>query len=217
MPCRSLAPPPLRPSGRPSRLILSLGVVAALGAPALARADEAPPLSPALIDTAVMADIRAIFSTPVVLMSIEAHNRTYTDLTAEEIDALDKQWRRERDEDDQPLIAATLSSPLSSYLTQIQAASAGLYTELFVMDANGLNVGQSAITSDFWQGDEAKFQKSYAIGPTAVFVDQAEYNDETGTWRAQVNLTVADATGGALGAATAEVNLTELARRRATQ
>jgi hypothetical protein len=46
-----------------------------------------------------------------------------------------------------------------------------MITEMFVMDAKGLNVGQSDVTSDYWQGDEAKWQKTYGAGPGVVFVD----------------------------------------------
>ncbi len=83
------------------------------------------------------------------------------------------------------------------------------------MDDKGLNVGQSAITSDYWQGDEAKFKKTYPAGQNAVFIDAPEYREGSDTWHAQLNLTVHGQDGAAIGAATVEVNLTELARRRA--
>ena len=35
-------------------------------------------------------------------------------------------------------------------------------------DNKGLNVGQSDVTSDYWQGDEAKWKKSYKMGAGAV-------------------------------------------------
>lgn len=174
----------------------------------------APPTS-ALVDEDVISDIREWLANPVVAMSIEAQNRRLGDMTTAEIKKLDEQWRGERESDDQPLVATTLSSPLSIYVTQVQAGSTGLFTEIIVMDEKGLNVGQSAVTSDFWQGDEAKFEKTFPVGPDAVFVDEAEKHDGTGTWRAQVNMTVTDDSGSAIGAVTVEVNLTELARRRA--
>jgi hypothetical protein len=172
------------------------------------------PVSTDLIDDAFVAEMRAWLQKPVVQISIEAQNRRYKDLSQDKIDALDKQWRKEREEKTQPLVAAILNNPLSMYLTQIQAFSGGLYTEIFVMDANGLNVGQSSVTSDFWQGDEAKFQKTFPIGPEAVFVDEAEFHEGSNTWRAQVNLTVVDENNKPIGAITTEINLTELARRQ---
>ncbi|WP_204247659.1 hypothetical protein [Kiloniella litopenaei] len=168
-----------------------------------------------LIDDAAVEIIRKWLENAVVEISINAQNKKYAAISQSEVDALDKQWRAERDKEDQPLIATTLSSPLSNYLTQIQAGSGGLFTEIFIMDAKGLNVGQSAITSDFWQGDEAKFSKTYPNGSDAIFVDDPEFHEATKTWRTQVNLTVSDAGNKPIGAVTVEYNLTELARRRA--
>jgi len=170
--------------------------------------------STSLLDQDAIQQIREWLKNPVVEMSIKAQNERYVSLPQEQVDNLDKQWRAERKSEDQPLIAATLSSPLSSYLIQIQAASGGLFTEIFVMDAKGLNVGQSAITSDFWQGDEAKFQKTFPNGVDAVFIDEPEFHEDSKTWRTQVNLTVSGSDQEKIGAVTVEYNLTELARRR---
>jgi hypothetical protein len=172
-----------------------------------------PNAAVALIDDSMVKEIRGWLDTPVVRISVEAQNKRHANLTQARIDEFDKQWVAERKSAEQPLIAATLSNPLSNYLTQIQAGSDGLYTEMFVMDSKGLNVGQSSITSDYWQGDEAKFQKTFPVGPGAIFVDKAGLDENTKTWRAQVNLTVVDTAGKAIGAITVEVNLTELDRR----
>ncbi len=173
-----------------------------------------PKAAVALIDDAMVKEIRGWLDTPVVRISVEAQNKRHATLTQARIEERDKQWVAERESKEQPLIAATLSNPLSNYLTQIQAGSDGLYTEMFVMDSKGLNVGQSSITSDYWQGDEAKFQKTFPVGPAAVFVDKASLDEGTKTWRAQISVTVANAAGKAIGAITIEVNLTELDRRR---
>ncbi len=182
---------------------------------AAAGAARAQGPSAAMINDEVLAEIRDWLLVPVVSLTLEAQNERYKSLASADISRLDAQWMSEREAGVQPLIASTLNNPLSTYLTQVQAASAGLFTEIFVIDARGLNAGQSSITSDFWQGDEAKFQKTYDVGPGAVFVDEPEYDERTGTWRAQANLTLQDSAGVAIGAATVEVNLTELARRTA--
>ncbi|BDW95583.1 MULTISPECIES: hypothetical protein [Thalassospira] len=168
----------------------------------------------ALITDEVIRDIREWLANPVVELSISSQNKLRTDMTQEQIDAADLQWRAEREAEDQPLVAAILTNPLSSYLTQVQARSGGMFAEIFVMDAVGLNVGQSSITSDFWQGDEAKFQNTYPNGPDAVFIDEAEYNEGADAWLAQLNMTMSNADRQPIGAVTVEVNLNELARRR---
>ena len=189
------------------------GIGLALAAlPALA--EDIHPTS-ALIGNEATNEIRGWLASPLVELSIVAQNRKTANLTEEQILALDKQWRAETKTADQPLIAATLNNPLSAYLTQIQAASEGLYTEIFVMDAKGLNVGQSAITTDFWQGDEAKFQKTFPSGSGAVFVDAEEFDKDLKSWKAQIHLTISGADNAPIGAITVEYNLTELARRRA--
>ena len=156
--------------------------------------------------------MRQWIETDIVRISVEAQNNRLQKLSQDKIDALDKQWRAERESDDKPLIAATLSNPLSTYLTRLQGKSLGLYAEIFVMDQNGLNVGQSSITSDFWQGDEAKFQKTYDVSGDALFIDEPEWDDENKIWRGQVSFTLTEAEK-PIGAVTMEVNLTELQRR----
>ncbi|MGD1934751.1 MAG: hypothetical protein ACFB0Z_09665 [Candidatus Phaeomarinobacter sp.] len=178
---------------------------------------EVLPVTPTSADVTpdVIADLRQFVDTEIVRASIANQNKKHAGMSEGDILALDDTWRAERKADSQPLIAATLTNPLSSYLTRVQAQAIGLYTEIFVVDAIGLNVGQSGVTSDYWQGDEAKFQKTYPIAADAVFVDEPEFDDALGIWRTQVNMTVADASGtDAIGAVTIEVNLSELQRRQ---
>ena len=191
-----------------------LGVAMALGVgqgSALSQ-EAAPPTS--LINEKVIASVRQWSETPIVIDAVKAANAAHATLAQAEIDTLDKTWRAETKVEDQPLIAAVMVHPLSSYLIRIQARGLGLYSEVFVMDNKGLNVGQSSVTSDYWQGDEAKYQKTYAVGPDAVFIDEPEFDEDTKTWRAQLNLTLIDpAAKQAIGAITVEFNLTELERR----
>ena len=180
-----------------------------------AHADSSTPPPVGLITDALVETVRDWSSTPVVQLSIAARNAKQGDFEQSRIDALDKQWRAELNTDDQPLITAVLSNPLSSYLLRIQADSLGVYTAVFVMDAKGLNVGQSAVTSDYWQGDEAKFQKTFPVSPQAVFIDEPEYDADTASWRAQLNMSIANKRGQTVGSVTVDVNLTELERRAA--
>lgn len=181
-----------------------------------ALANQTPPDPKQLLTAEFIEQTRSWLSNPIVGLSIEAQNEKRGSLSQDDIDALDQQWRAERKVEDKPLISATLSAPLSVFLLRVQAENLGLYTEIFVMDANGLNVGQSAITGDYWQGDEAKFQKTFPVASDAVFIDEPEWDEERKIWRAQLNMTIADLNSSkAIGAATVEVNLTELQRRLA--
>jgi hypothetical protein len=179
-----------------------------------AAAPTSPPISADIITPDVIKDMRERIVQPVTIMSILAANKVHTGIDQAAIDKMDAAWKTEAKSDDQPFIAEILSSPLSNYLLYIQASSAGLFTEIFVMDKFGLNVGQSSVTSDYWQGDEDKYQKTFVVGPDAVFVDEPEFDDKTKTWRTQVDFTVVDPeTKQSIGAVTVEFNLTELQRR----
>jgi len=180
-----------------------------------ARSEPVPLSLPvtALITDQFIDNVRTWATAPVVIESLVGRNKTAGQLSQDEIDRLDKQWRSEIELDDQPLITSVLANPLSSYLTRIQANSVGVLTEVFVFDRNGLNAGQSSITSDYWQGDEAKFQKTFNVGAGAIFIDDPEYNEKTETWRAQLNMTIEGEDKTPIGAITVEVNLTELERR----
>lgn len=190
-------------------------LAATLVLPGPASAARADPVSSTILnDPDVIKEIRDWVDTPVMRISLAAQNTKHQGIDSTRIQELDQLWRAQREEQIQPLIAARLSNPLSNYLSRIQAKYLGLYSEIFVMDNKGLNVGQSSVTSDYWQGDEAKFQKTFNIGPDAVFIDEAEYHAATDTWRAQINLAISDESGkNPIGAVTVEVNLTELKRR----
>tara|TARA_R110000868_G_scaffold66247_8_gene197461 strand:- start:2179 stop:2826 length:648 start_codon:yes stop_codon:yes gene_type:complete len=166
-------------------------------------------LSAAFIDS-----LRKVVASRVATISIRAQNKRYAGIAQDEIDTLDKQWRAETKSASQPLIAQLMGNPLSSYLIRKKAESLGLYTEIFVFDAKGLNVGQSSVTSDYWQGDEPKYQQTYAVGRDAILIDEPEYDEGTKSRRQQVSFPIIDPeTNEMLGAATVEINIDELARR----
>ena len=182
--------------------------------PIAGSAKPAAPDASKVITKQMLDDIHMWIDTDVVRQSILAQNIRYGDLPQDKIDALDQQWRAEREADDKPLIAATLSNPLSVYLSRMQGKSVGLFVEIFVMDDKGLNVGQSSITGDYWQGDEAKFQKTFPEGGMETFIDEAEWDEDFKIWRAQVNIPIRNEDGSKkIGAATIEINLTEAQRR----
>ncbi|MBK1663924.1 hypothetical protein CKO38_05240 [Rhodospirillum rubrum] len=166
------------------------------------------------VSEAMLGEIRSLLNTPLVRTILEARRANARNISQSDIDGLDKAWIAQRTAKDQPLVASIMASPLSANLMRIQARSNGLITEIIVMDAKGLNAGLSAISSDYWQGDEAKYQKTFLVGSNAVFIDEPEIDEATATERQQVNLTLTDEVGKPLGAAAVEFNLTELRRRR---
>lgn len=152
--------------------------------------------------------VKAWIAEAMVIDAIRAQNTKHTSLSQADIDALDKQWRAETKASSQPMIDSVLATPLSKYLAGIKQKGAGLFTEIFVMDNRGLNVGQSDPTSDYWQGDEAKWKKTFLAGPGAVFVDDVEFDDSTQTYQSQLSMAITDPdTGKVIGSITVGVNV----------
>ena len=155
----------------------------------------------------VRAQTQAWVATPAVIEALRAQNVETASLTQADIDAMDQDWRNEVGQADQPLIASVTSNPASLHLRDRVSAAQGMITEVFVMDARGLNVATSAVTSDYWQGDEVKFQETFPKGPGAVHVSEVEFDESTQTYQAQVSLSIADPQSGeVIGAVTFGIN-----------
>lgn len=155
--------------------------------------------------------IAEIAGSSQVIEAVKAQNKETAGHDQAKIDELDKTWRAETDATDQPMIDAVLENDLSAYLADVQDGSDGLFTEIFVMDAKGLNVGQSDVTSDFWQGDEAKWKETFLKGKGAIHVSELEEDESTQMVQSQVSVSVTDpASGETIGAVTFGVNVGNL-------
>jgi len=124
---------------------------------------------------------------PVIVKAIKAENAKGK--TLEQIKSMDKKWKGHAGIAD--YMQTMLDSECGKHLASIQN-SAPYYAEVFVMDNQGANVAMTDKTSDYWQGDEAKFKKSYNGGAGAVFVDEVEFDDSTQAYLVQVSVPVKD-------------------------
>jgi hypothetical protein len=143
-----------------------------------------------------------------IVAAVKAQNGKNAGLSQADIDALDKKWRAQTGASSKPMINELLGRPASKKLVEYRNGGEGLFTEIFVMDNKGLNVAQSDVTSDYWQGDEAKWQKTFLAGPDGMFIDEVEFDESTQTYQAQVSISIVDPdSGDAIGAITVGVNV----------
>lgn len=146
-----------------------------------------------------------------LIQAIRDQNDAHSNLTQADIDQLDLDWRAQRKEENKPLIDKLLSQPASEWLRQQQSETANFVTEVFAMDNHGLNVAQSVETSDYWQGDEAKWQQTYGNGSGDIHISEVEFDESTGSYQSQVSMPITDpATGELIGAITFGVNVQSL-------
>lgn len=156
--------------------------------------------------------LQEIARSAVVIDAVRAQNLETSAYSDAKIAELDRLWAKETDGDySRPLIDATLAREVSHHLLAVQQRSEGLFTEIILMDAVGLNVGISRMTTDYWQGDEDKWRKTFLVGPHSLHIGPLEEDLSTRTVQSQVSLPVVDPdTGEAIGALTFGVDVEEL-------
>jgi len=127
-------------------------------------------------------------------------------MTLADIQAKDKAWRAVTGLDDS--MKALMSNSAAKELLRLEA-SKPYFTEVFLMDNQGANVAMTNKTSDYWQGDEAKFTESFTGGKGAVHIGDVEFDESAQAYLVQISVPVMDG-GAAIGAITIGVNLDEL-------
>jgi hypothetical protein len=140
----------------------------------------------------------------VVVSAIAAQNAQH--LAPAEIQRRDREWIAGREE---ALVRQMLTGPCADRLHQL-AASSPAYGETFVMDNRGALVCANRKTSDYWQGDEAKWQKSFNGGSGAVFIDRPRMDESAKEHLAQISLPIRDAAGHTIGAMTVGIVIEKL-------
>ena len=145
-------------------------------------------------------------STPV----IEAvRNQNRRGISLEEVQRIDRDW---------------ISTPgITRFMLNLMSNDGALalynleeqykfIVEAFIMDNLGANVSLTKKTSDYWQGDEAKFTQSYNNGLGAIHYSDIEYDESTDDIVIQVSVPVMDQNR-AIGAITFSISLEKWERR----
>ncbi|MEM7239858.1 MAG: hypothetical protein AAF501_18790 [Pseudomonadota bacterium] len=154
-------------------------------------------------------ELQTWINDPVIVYAIREQNELYKNLTPKKIERLDKRWVKGGSRG--PMIGDLLGRQASVILRDRRELSNGLINEIIVMDSFGLNAAISDPTSDFYQGDEAKYIETFQKGPDAVHVSELEFDESTQKVQTQVSLTVVDPdSGDPIGAVTFGISLDAL-------
>ncbi|PTU73454.1 transporter substrate-binding domain-containing protein [Pseudomonas mangrovi] len=117
-------------------------------------------------------------------------------LEQDSIIALDRQWVAAREQGQSTLLGERIAShPASAYLRQVQQRYAPLFGEIFIADEQGLVVAMSQPTSDYWQGDEAKFLQTRGLAEGEAVIEALSYDASSQSFLVQLHLPLFDAGG----------------------
>ena len=153
----------------------------------LSGAAQAGEKAPAKVFELTKNELTALATDPAIVSAVVAENARGKSL--DDIKKTDAKWISTAGID--PFMKAMMESECGARL-QALVASKPYLVELFVTDNQGANVCMADKTSDYWQGDEAKFQKAWADGAGTTHVADVEFDDSTQAYTVQVSIPVKD-------------------------
>lgn len=122
--------------------------------------------------------------------------KTFTDVLIE-----DDKWQALAPRKAVPLAKRILELPSSKALFAWQQSHHGLITEVMLINEMGTLAAMSQLTSDFWQGDEPKFQNvihtppAVAENPSTIYISPIRYDSSTSRFQITVSVPLVPASG----------------------
>lgn len=138
---------------------------------------------------------------PVVIATVVRANAET--LSASAIETRDRVWQATAGVD--PFMQDLLDAACSARLRELSARTPEL-GEAFVTDRRGANVAMTRKTSDYWQGDEDKFERAFTGRLDAYHIDPVQFDESIQAYAVQIAVPVA-ARGAAVGVLVVTVNL----------
>ncbi len=142
---------------------------------------------------------------PVFVKDIQEQNAKK--LSPDSIKKADKEWIEA--EEEIPLQKEKLNSPSALELKKIAKENPAIL-ESFVMDNQGAVVGESSLTSDYWQGDEEKWVNSYNSGKGGIDIGKSKFDKSSNAEVQQISLPIYDKDGKVIGAVTWGIAVSKL-------
>lgn len=148
--------------------------------------------------------LKGLGTDPILIAAVKKQNTNKVSI--DDIKKLDIRWRAT------PGISSEMKAMMNNKsalrLSEFEQTRSYFF-ELFLMDNQGANVAMTNKTSDYWQGDEAKWKESFNSGKGAVHIGDIEFDESAQDYLVQVSVPVMDGNK-AIGAITIGINLDEL-------
>lgn len=126
----------------------------------------------------------------IVIDAVKAQNEKHADLSLSDMKILNARWLGEKRKNKRPLTTKLLENEFSDYLRKIQEDGEGVYTEIIVTDNNGMNVGQSILSENYWQGTKDRWKKTFGSRSYATYISDLGFNDNTGLFQVEVSFMI---------------------------
>ena len=100
-------------------------------------------------------------------------------------------------------------APNGRYFKSMVDFNQSIYSEMFLTDRQGATVAEYPATTDYWQGDEAKWKEAFNKGLGKVHIGPVEFDESTQVDSVQISVPVM-ADGEAIGVLVVGIKLTYL-------
>jgi hypothetical protein len=107
-----------------------------------------------------------------------------------EILNLDAQWQALAPGHYSDMAKRVADQKASIAMAQWQKRHEALVTEVMLTNSFGTLVAMSQLTSDFWQGDEPKFEQHIGGGPRDIYVSPIRYDASTARFQVTVSMPI---------------------------
>lgn len=118
--------------------------------------------------------LKNIATNPQIIEIIKRFNEKNQEISISDILKVDKKWQETKGIDD--FIKSFLTNECGQYLIEIQEKY-DEFPEIFITDENGLIVGETNKTSDYYQADEQWWIKAYNNGIGKNYFGEIEYDE----------------------------------------
>jgi len=161
--------------------------------------------APSMLNAYALNTLTKIGTDAGIVKAVKADNASGE--TMAQILEMDAKWKAEKGVAD--YMKALMENDCAKHLNEIRSKDDAIF-EIFVMDNQGAIVCETDKTGDYWQGDEAKWQQSFAGGKGGLFfIEGIEYDTGMNAKVCQVSVPVMDG-GKAIGAITFGININKV-------
>ena len=123
----------------------------------------------------------------VFIAEVKKHNSKK--MTLDKIKEIDKEWQAA--EDFLPIQEQLIDNITAKEINKIIKTKPAI-KEAFVMGNQGAVVGENDLTSDYWQGDEAKWKNSFNEGKGGIDIGKVKHDKSTNSQLQQISIPIVD-------------------------
>jgi hypothetical protein len=143
-------------------------------------------------------------SDPIVVEAVREANENLRSMR--QIEVIDALWQATRGVN--RFIRDVIDHPAAERLRELRSSNPELQ-EAFLTDRLGANIATTNKTSDFYQGDEAKFTEAYNDGAGSIYIGKIARDESIQSFSVQIGVPVMDE-GRAIGVLVVTVNAEKL-------